>query len=275
MLYGTSLDDRPEKKGPKGKADYVAEQGLHAGQSEGGGGGNAGNPNTGEGQFTANNQTLKGGRLFQNQTTNKEERDHFKRYGQTISQAREVQQQRELEKKAKEQEQVQAIADIAKAQIKKFFDDNPLPKPEKRAFAPIKLELGLNVPIPQVAANNQGFGLVQSPYEMRTTQYGMNVPSSIPPVAAIAENLDNPDSWERIKAGFVNRNLAGATVYGVMIPIIVREHTIQNSGASSGTFSKQTFARNLTFDSIGMLKIVGPEYLISNDVTSGTHTGGL
>jgi len=266
----SSLDDRPA---PKNKATVYKESGVHSGQSEGSNDGMVYDKKTENTEF--NRESLKGGSIYQLHATNKAERDHFKRYGQTISQSREIQQQREIEKKAKEQEKVKAIEDIAKAQIKKFFDDNPLPKPEKKAFAPIKLELGLNVPIPQVAANNQGFGLVQAPYEMRTTQYGMTFPSTTPVASPLTEPYENLDVWKRIEAGYTNRNISGATVYGVKIPFIAREYIVQNSGSSSGTYTKLTFGRTMTFDNIGMLSNVSGEILLSTEITSGSGSGGL
>lgn len=264
-----SLDDRPA---PKNKATVYKESGIHSGQSQGSNDGTFGNDKNNNREF--DEAKIRGGSIYELNKTNKAERDHFKRYGQTISQSREVQQQREIEKTKKEQKEVKAIKDIVDKQIEAHFNLNPLPSPPKQ-IVPVPPKANTPIVVPLIPPNNQGFGLAQSPYVMRTTQYGMSVPLNISPVAAIAENLDNPDTWERIKAGFANRNLAGATVYGVVIPIIVREYTIQNSGASSGTFSKKTFGRNLTFDSIGMLKTVGVEYLISDDLASGTHTGGL
>lgn len=275
MLYGTSLDDRPEKKGPKGKADYVAEQGLHAGQSEGGGGGNAGNPNTGEGQFTANSQTLKGGRLFQNQTTNKEERDHFKRYGQTISQAREVQQQREIAENKEKAANVKEIADIAKDQIKDYFDKNPLPREAKSRFVQRILGRDLEPSAPPVSASKQGFGLIDNAYVMRSTYGGIDTPPASAPTSPQEPEDDNPDVWQRIKEGFINRNLANAQCWGVEVPFIAREYTVENTGASSGTFTREVYGRKMIFDNIGMLEKVTVEELLSTEISSGSTSGGL
>lgn len=270
----SSLDDRPAPKAPKNKATVYKEAGIHAGESQGSNDGTFGNDKNNNREF--DEAKIRGGSIYELNKTNKAERDHFKRYGQTISQSREVQQQRELEKKAKEQEKVKAIEDIAKAQIKKFFDDNPLPKPEKRAFAPIKLELGLNVPIPQVAANNQGFGRILNAYVMRSTELGINTSPS-PTVPQNPQELDdeNLDVWQRIKQGFINRSIANVQCYGVEIPFIAREYIIQNTGSSSGTFTRKVYGRKMIFDNIGMLEKVTEEVLVSQEITSGSGGGGL
>lgn len=266
----SSLNDRPA---PKNKATVYKESGIHAGESQGSNDGTFGNDKNNNREF--DKAKIRGGSIYELNKTNKAERDHFKRYGQTISQSREVQQQREIEKTKKEQKQVQAIKDIVDKQIEAHFNLNPLPSPPKQ-IVPVPPKGNTPIVVSLIPPNNQGFGLVQNAYVMRSTDLGINT-SPFPTVPQNPQELDdeNIDVWQRIKQGFINRSISNVQCYGVEIPFIAREYIIQNTGSSSGTFTRKVYGRKMIFDSIGMLEKVTKEVLVSQEITSGSGGGGL
>jgi hypothetical protein len=264
----SSLDDKPA---PKNKATVYKEAGIHAGESQGSNDGTFGNDKNNNREF--DEAKIRGGSIYELNKTNKAERDHFKRYGQTISQSREVQQQRELEKTKKEQKQVQEIKNIVDKQIEAHFNLNPLPSPPKQ-IVPVPPKGNTPLIVPLIPPNNQGFGRVLNAYVMRNTYEGINgSPASAPASPALLYDA-NPDVWERIKQGFINRNIANAQCYGVEISFITREYIVQNTGSDSGTFNRKTFRRKMIFDNIGMLQKVTEEVLVSKETISGSETGG-